>query len=94
VHISGGTFHQSPIGVGTKISQTVNISASSDELFSRLREEIAALHLLFFCMLLVSTFYYSDVAHVNMAANKIELQISVQMGGHVAHVNNRLYAAG
>ena len=40
VHISGGTFHQSPIGVGTKISQTVNISASSDELFSRLREEI------------------------------------------------------
>jgi hypothetical protein len=40
VHISGGTFHQSPIGVGAQISQTVNISASSDELFNRLREQI------------------------------------------------------
>jgi hypothetical protein len=54
----------------------------------------AALHLLFFCMLRVSTFYCSDVAHVNMVANKIELQSSVQVGEHVAHVNNRLYAAG
>ncbi len=25
VHISGGTFHQSPIGVGTQVSQTINI---------------------------------------------------------------------
>jgi hypothetical protein len=41
VHISGGTFHQSPIGVGTRVSQTVNISASSGELFDHLREEIA-----------------------------------------------------
>ncbi len=40
VHISGGTFHQSPIGVGAQVSQRVNISASSDELFTRLREEI------------------------------------------------------
>ncbi len=40
VHISGGTFHQSPIGVGTQVSQTVNISASADDLFGRLREEI------------------------------------------------------
>jgi hypothetical protein len=40
VHISGGTFHQSPIGIGDQVAQTVNISASSDELFNRLREEI------------------------------------------------------
>jgi hypothetical protein len=41
VHISGGTFHQSPIGAGSKISQTINISASGgEELFAKLREEI------------------------------------------------------
>jgi hypothetical protein len=40
VHISGGTFHQSPVAVGTQVSQTVNISASSDELLARLREEV------------------------------------------------------
>jgi hypothetical protein len=40
VHISGGTFHQSPIGIGAQVSQAVNISASLDELFTRLRGEI------------------------------------------------------
>jgi hypothetical protein len=42
VHISGGTFHQSPIGVGEQVSQTVNIQAGSEELLNRLREEILA----------------------------------------------------
>jgi hypothetical protein len=42
LHISGGTFHQSPIGVGAQISQTVNIQANSDELITRLREEVRA----------------------------------------------------
>jgi hypothetical protein len=42
VHISGGTFHQSPVAVGSQVSQTVNISASSDELLARLREEVRA----------------------------------------------------
>lgn len=39
VHISGN-FHQSPIGVGNHISQSVSISAASSEMFDRLREEI------------------------------------------------------
>src|SRR5258708_4828706 len=48
-------------------------------------------HLLFFCMLRVSTSYCSDVAHVNMVANKTCFSAG---GGHVAHVNSRLYASG
>jgi len=30
VHISGGTFHQSPIGVGTTVSQTVSFNLDND----------------------------------------------------------------
>jgi hypothetical protein len=41
LHISGGTFHNSPIGVGHTVSQTLNIStATSDQLIERLREEV------------------------------------------------------
>jgi len=40
VHISGGTFNQSPVGIGAQVSQTVNIQGSSNELFNHLREEI------------------------------------------------------
>ena len=40
IHISGGTFHQSPVAVGSQVSQTVNISASSNELLARLRKEV------------------------------------------------------
>jgi hypothetical protein len=40
VHISGGTFHQSPIGVGKQVQQTIQVSAGSDELFGRLKDEI------------------------------------------------------
>lgn len=38
VHISGGTFHQSPIGVGTHVSQTMNISVSLQSILTRMRE--------------------------------------------------------
>jgi len=41
VHISGGTFNHSPIGVGNQVAQSVTISASgSEQLLDRLREEI------------------------------------------------------
>jgi hypothetical protein len=40
VHISGGTFHQSTIGIGGQVSQEVNVAANPRELFARLREEI------------------------------------------------------
>ena len=42
VHISGGTFNQSPIGIGSQVQQTVNLNAATEELFSRLRDEIQA----------------------------------------------------
>lgn len=38
VHISGGTFHQSPIGVGNNVSQTVHVSVTLQSLLTRLRE--------------------------------------------------------
>ena len=40
VHISGGTFHQSPIGVGENVIQTLNASAGIDEVIAQLRTEI------------------------------------------------------
>jgi len=40
VYISGGTFHQSPIGVGDHVSQSVNVSANAQAVFARLREEV------------------------------------------------------
>lgn len=44
IHIKGGTFHNSPIGVGENVTQTVNVStAGSDEMFAQLREEVARL---------------------------------------------------
>ena len=39
IHFSGN-FHQSPIGVGDHISQTVSIEAVTSDMFARLREEI------------------------------------------------------
>ena len=40
VHISGGTFHQSPIGIGGHVSQTLNVSES--RIYNLLREEAEA----------------------------------------------------
>jgi hypothetical protein len=41
VHISGGTFNNSPIGVGHGVSQTLNLStATTDQLIERLRDEV------------------------------------------------------
>jgi len=39
LHFSG-TFHQSPIGVGDHVIQTLNISSKDAELFDQLRREI------------------------------------------------------
>jgi hypothetical protein len=39
VHISGGTFHQSPIGVGDHVSQSVNVVVNAQTIFARLREK-------------------------------------------------------
>jgi hypothetical protein len=30
VHISGGNFHQSPIGIGTTVNQSVNVNLDND----------------------------------------------------------------
>src|ERR1700746_2817612 len=43
-------------------------------------------------MLRVSTFYDSDVAHVNMVARKSGYASQEKWQGDVAHVNTRLYA--
>lgn len=41
VHISGGTFHNSPIGVGQHVSQQLNLqTASTEQLIDRLRDEV------------------------------------------------------
>jgi hypothetical protein len=41
VHISGGTFNNSPIGVGHGVSQILNLNtATTDQLIERLREEV------------------------------------------------------
>ena len=39
IHLSGN-FHQSPIGVGDHISQSVSVATTNSEMFARLREEI------------------------------------------------------
>lgn len=41
VHISGGTFHQSPIGIGDSVVQTLHASAGLDEVIAELRAGIA-----------------------------------------------------
>jgi hypothetical protein len=40
LHISGGHFHQSPIGVGTHITQSITASVSNAPVFSALRAAI------------------------------------------------------
>jgi len=41
VHISGGTFNNSPIGIGHDVAQTLNLNtASTDQLIERIREEV------------------------------------------------------
>ena len=41
VHISGGTFHNSPIGVGHNVAQELNLNtASTEQLIERLRAEV------------------------------------------------------
>jgi hypothetical protein len=41
VHISGGTFNNSPIGIGNDVAQTLNLNAAgTDQLIAKLREEV------------------------------------------------------
>jgi hypothetical protein len=44
VHISGGTFHQSPIGIGSTVNQAVNFNISSDSEVIEYLAKLLALH--------------------------------------------------
>ncbi len=44
VHISGGTFHQSPIGIGSTVNQAVNFNISNDSEVIEYLAKLLALH--------------------------------------------------
>jgi hypothetical protein len=44
VHISGGTFHQSPIGIGSTVNQAVNFNISDDSEVVGYLAKLLALH--------------------------------------------------
>jgi hypothetical protein len=44
VHISGGNFHQSPIGIGSTVNQAVNFNISNDSEVIEYLAKLLALH--------------------------------------------------